>query len=118
MTVYQMRGMGLAELEGFRDALLALCVRLDVQGLETVDIVGTGGDQKDTFNISTLAAVVVAGAGYKVTKHGNYGASSAVGSSNVLQTLGYEFTNDGEVLRRQLEEANLCFCMRRCFIRR
>ncbi|MBK7872823.1 MAG: anthranilate phosphoribosyltransferase [Saprospiraceae bacterium] len=109
ITVFQMRGIGLAELEGFRDALLELCVPLDVRGQETVDIVGTGGDHKDTFNISTLAAVVVAGAGYKVTKHGNYGASSAVGSSNVLQTLGYQFTNDGDTLRRQLDEANLCF---------
>lgn len=109
ITVFQMRPIALAEVEGFRDALLELCVPLDVQGQETIDIVGTGGDYKDTFNISTLSAVVVAGAGYKVTKHGSYGSSSAVGSSNVLQTLGYEFTNDGDTLRRQLEEANLCF---------
>jgi anthranilate phosphoribosyltransferase len=109
VTVFQMRGIGLAELEGFREALLDLCVPLDVGGRETLDIVGTGGDGKDTFNISTLAAVVVAGAGYKVTKHGNYGASSAVGSSNVLETLGYRFTNEADVLRRQLDAANLCF---------
>lgn len=109
ITVYQMRPIALAELEGFRDALLELCVPLDVEGQETIDIVGTGGDYKDTFNISTLSAVVVAGAGYKVTKHGSYGSSSAVGSSNVLQTLGYEFTNDGDTLRRQLDAANLCF---------
>ncbi len=109
MTVYQMRPIALAELEGFRDALLELCVPFDVAGRETLDIVGTGGDYKDTFNISTLAAVVVAGAGYAVTKHGSYGSSSAVGSSNVLQTLGYEFTNDGDTLRRQLDAANLCF---------
>lgn len=109
ITVFQMRPIALAELEGFRDALLELCVPLDLQGQETIDIVGTGGDYKDTFNISTLSAVVVAGAGYKVTKHGSYGSSSAVGSSNVLQTLGYEFTNDGDTLRRQLDEANLCF---------
>ena len=109
ITVYQMRPIALAELEGFRDALLELCVPLDVQGQETIDVVGTGGDYKDTFNISTLSAVVVAGAGYKVTKHGSYGSSSAVGSSNVLQTLGYAFTNDGDTLRRQLDAANLCF---------
>jgi anthranilate phosphoribosyltransferase len=109
ITVYQMRPIALAELEGFRDALLELCVPLDVEGQETIDIVGTGGDYKDTFNISTLSAVVVAGAGYKVTKHGSYGSSSAVGSSNVLQSLGYAFTNDSDTLRRQLDESNLCF---------
>lgn len=109
ITVYQMRAISLAELEGFRDALLELCVPLDVNGRETIDIVGTGGDGKNTFNISTLSSIVVAGAGYKVTKHGSYGVSSAVGSSDVLQALGYQFTNDNDTLRRHLDAAKICF---------
>ena len=109
MTVYQMRDITLAELQGFRDALLELCVKIDLGGMPTLDIVGTGGDGKNTFNISTTSAVVIAGAGYKVTKHGSYGVSSAVGSSNVLIQLGYEFTNDETVLKRQLDKAGLCF---------
>ena len=108
-TVYRMRPISIPELQGFRDALLQLCVPFDLDGEETIDIVGTGGDGKNTFNISTLSAVVVAGAGYKVTKHGSYGVSSSVGSSNVLQALGYTFTNDTDQLRRQLDEANICF---------
>lgn len=109
MTVFQMRPVAIAELQGFRDALLELCVPFDVGGMDTIDIVGTGGDGKNTFNISTTSSVVVAGAGYKVTKHGSYGVSSSVGSSNVLQELGYTFTNDTEILRRQLDQANICF---------
>lgn len=108
-TVFNMRPITLSELQGFRDALLELCVPLDFNGAETLDIVGTGGDGKNTFNISTTSAVVLAGAGYKVTKHGSYGVSSSVGSSNVLMALGYEFTNDSDTLRRQLDEANMCF---------
>ncbi len=108
-TVYNMRHITLGELEGFRDALLELCVPLELNGMETIDIVGTGGDGKNTFNISTTAAFVIAGAGYKVAKHGSYGVSSAVGSSNVLEGLGYTFTNDGDVLRRQLDKAGICF---------
>ncbi|MCG8327977.1 MAG: anthranilate phosphoribosyltransferase [Chitinophagales bacterium] len=109
MTVYQMRPISIHELQGFRDALLELCVPFDLEGIESIDIVGTGGDKKNTFNISTLSSVVVAGAGYKVTKHGSYGVSSSVGSSNVLQALGYQFTNDKDELKRQLEKANICF---------
>ena len=109
LTVFQMRPIAIEELSGFRDALLELCRPVDLQGIETLDIVGTGGDGKNTFNISTLSSVVVAGAGYKVSKHGNYGVSSVCGSSNVLEHLGYEFTNDIDQLRKQLEEANLCF---------
>jgi anthranilate phosphoribosyltransferase len=109
ITVYQMRPVSIPELQGFRDALLELCVPLDLGGLETIDIVGTGGDNKNTFNISTLSSVVVAGAGYKVSKHGSYGVSSSVGSSNVLMALGYEFTNQADHLKRQLDEANICF---------
>ena len=108
-TVFNMRPVSIAELQGFRDALLALCVPFDLDGMETLDIVGTGGDGKNTFNISTISAFVIAGAGYKVSKHGSYGVSSAVGSSNVLMALGYEFTNDTDVLKRQLEECNICF---------
>ncbi|MCB0641727.1 MAG: anthranilate phosphoribosyltransferase [Phaeodactylibacter sp.] len=109
ITVYEMRAITLAELEGFRDALLELCVPISFEGQETIDIVGTGGDRKNTFNISTLSSVVVAGAGYKVTKHGSYGVSSAAGSSDVLIELGYQFTNDESVLRKQLDTANICF---------
>ncbi len=109
ITVYQMRTITLPELLGFSDALLELCVPLEGQDTEAIDIVGTGGDGKNTFNISTLAAVVVAGAGYKVVKHGNYGVSSAVGSSNVLEAMGYRFTSDTDLLRLQLDRAGLCF---------
>lgn len=109
ITVFNVRAIVREELEGFRDAMLELCKPLDLKGMETLDIVGTGGDGKNTFNISTTSAVVIAGAGYKVAKHGSYGVSSAVGSSNVLLALGYEFTNDADVLKRQLEKANLCF---------
>lgn len=109
ITVFQMRPVAIQELQGFRDALLELCIPLRLNGMEAIDIVGTGGDHKNTFNVSTISAVVVAGAGYKVAKHGSYGVSSAVGSSNVLMAMGYEFTSDEEKLRRQLEQANICF---------
>lgn len=109
MTVYLMRAISVEELEGFRDALLELCLKVDLGDLESIDIVGTGGDGKNTFNISTLSCFLVAGAGYKVTKHGNYGVSSACGSSNVLEHLGYTFTNDADQLQQQLDHSNLCF---------
>ena len=109
VTVYNMRPISLTELQGFRDALLELRVPIDLEGVESIDIVGTGGDGKNTFNISTTSAIVVAGAGYKVTKHGSYGVSSSVGSSNVLMALGYQFTNDEDTLKRQLDKANICF---------
>ncbi len=109
LTVFMMRPIALAELQGFRDALLALCVKIDLEGRHTIDIVGTGGDGKDTFNISTLSAFVVAGAGYPVTKHGSYASSSASGSSDVLLHLGYEFTNQRDKLLQQLDRANICF---------
>lgn len=109
VTVFNMRPIYLTELQGFRDALLELCVPVNFDGIETIDIVGTGGDGKNTFNISTLTCVVVAGAGYKVSKHGSYGVSSSVGSSDVLLELGYEFTNNTDILRSQLDAANICF---------
>lgn len=108
-TVFNMRPITRAELQGFRDALLDLCVPLPMEGRETLDMVGTGGDGKNTFNISTTSCVVVAGAGYPVTKHGSYGVSSAVGSSDVLIQLGYQFTSDADILRRQLDACNICF---------
>ena len=109
LTVFIMRGPTVEELSGFRDALLDLCVRVDFSAFETIDLCGTGGDGKQTFNISTLAAVVVAGAGVKVAKHGNYGVSSISGSSNVLEQMGYTFRNDESRLQRELAEAGICF---------
>lgn len=109
LTTYLMRPIAVEELTGFRDALLELAVKIDFGAIEAIDLCGTGGDGKDTFNISTLSAVVVAGAGYNVVKHGNYGVSSVSGSSNVLEHLGYKFTNDQDILKRQLENNNLCF---------
>lgn len=109
ISVYLMRNISLAELSGFREALLDLCVKVNIDGANTIDLCGTGGDGKNTFNISTLSSFIVAGAGYKVTKHGNYGVSSVCGSSNVLEHLGYRFTNDEDTLRRQLDSANICF---------
>lgn len=108
ITVYMMRSITVAELLGFREALLEMCLDANLSEYEPIDIVGTGGDGKDTFNISTLSCFVVAGAGIKVTKHGNYAVSSSCGSSNVVEYLGYKFTNDKNVLRTQLEEANFC----------
>jgi anthranilate phosphoribosyltransferase len=108
LTVYMMRSVGLEELEGFRDALLDLCLAVDVSDYNTIDLCGTGGDGKDTFNISTLASFVTAGAGVLVTKHGNYGVSSVSGSSNVMEHLGIRFSNDPDFLRRSLDEAGIC----------
>ena len=109
MTVYLMRSITIEELQGFRDALLELCLPADLEGYNTIDIVGTGGDGKNTFNISTLACFIVAGTGQKVAKHGNYGASSISGASNVMEQLGYTFSNDNGKLKKQIEEANICF---------
>ena len=94
LTVYMMRNVSLEELEGFRDALLELCLEMDFSEYNTIDLCGTGGDGKNTFNISTLASFVTAGAGIKVTKHGNYGVSSVSGSSNVMEALGIKFSNE------------------------
>lgn len=109
MTVYLMRSITIAELQGFREALLELCVPVDLGDYSTIDIVGTGGDGKNTFNISTLACFIVAGTGQKVAKHGNYGASSVSGASNVMETLGYKFKQDSDALKREIGEANICF---------
>lgn len=109
MTVYLMRSVTIAELQGFQDALLELCVPVVFPDQQVVDIVGTGGDGKNTFNISTLACFIVAGAGQKVAKHGNYGASSVSGASNVMEQLGYRFKPNNELLQKELEHANICF---------
>ena len=109
ITAYGMRNITVDELQGFRDAMLDLCLKIDLSNDELVDLCGTGGDGKDTFNISTLASFVVAGAGHKVAKHGNYGVSSGCGSSNVMEYLGYNFTNDESKLKRSLDEAGICF---------
>ncbi|MEO5946803.1 MAG: anthranilate phosphoribosyltransferase [Chitinophagaceae bacterium] len=109
MTVYLMRSITIEELQGFRDALLELCVKADLNEFETMDIVGTGGDGKNTFNISTLSCFIVAGAGQRVAKHGNYGASSISGSSNVMEQLGYTFKSDNDKLKKEIEEAGICF---------
>lgn len=109
ITVYLMRSITIDELLGFRDALLSLAVKVDLKEPRVMDIVGTGGDGKNTFNISTLACFIVAGTGKKVAKHGNYGASSISGSSNVMEQLGYRFTNNADRLRKELATANICF---------
>ena len=109
MTVYLMRSVTIEELQGFQDALLELCVRVDLNGFPVIDIVGTGGDGKNTFNISTLSCFIVAGTGQKVAKHGNYGASSISGASNVMEQLGYKFKNDPSRLKKEVDEANICF---------
>ena len=108
LTVYMMRSITIDEVQGFRDALLELCFPVQLEDDNTIDLCGTGGDGKDTFNISTLASFVTAGAGVKVTKHGNYGVSSACGSSNVLEYLGVKFSNDIDFLKQSLDKAGIC----------
>jgi anthranilate phosphoribosyltransferase len=108
LTVYMMRSISIEELSGFREALQELCVRIDLSDYNTIDLVGTGGDGKDTFNISTLASFITAGAGIKVTKHGNYGVSSITGSSNVMESLGVKFSNDADFLKKCVDQAGIC----------
>lgn len=109
MTVFMMRDITVEELSGFRDAMLELCIQVPSQEYNAIDLCGTGGDGKDTFNISTLSSFVTAGAGQIVAKHGNYGVSSVCGSSNVLEYLGIKFTNDQDTLKRSFEEAGIAF---------
>lgn len=108
LTVYMMRSISIEELSGFREALLELCIRIDLSAYNTIDLCGTGGDGKDTFNISTLASFVVAGAGIKVAKHGNYGVSSISGSSNVMEKLGVKFSNENAFLEKCIDQAGIC----------
>ncbi len=109
ITVYLMRSITVDELAGFRDALLNLCHKVDLSGFDTIDVCGTGGDGKDTFNISTLTTFVLAGAGACVAKHGNYGVSSGCGSSNILEYFGYKFSADADKLKREMEKTRVCF---------
>lgn len=109
MTVFLMRSVRVEELTGFREAMLELCIPVDIPEYDAIDLCGTGGDGKDTFNISTLASFIVAGAGQHVAKHGNIGVSSICGSSNLLAHFGYEFTNDLDKIRKSLDEAKICF---------
>ncbi len=108
VTVYMMRSITIEELEGFRDALLELCLAVDLSEYDPIDLCGTGGDGKDTFNISTLASFVTAGAGVKVTKHGNYGVSSKCGSSNVMEFLGIKFSSEKDFLEKSIDKAGIC----------
>ena len=109
LTSYQMRNITSQELAGFREAMIDLAIGIDFHDIDTIDIVGTGGDGKNTFNISTLSSFLVAGAGYKVAKHGNKGVSSPCGSSNVLEHLGYNFSKDYDKLRSDIDLGNFCF---------
>jgi anthranilate phosphoribosyltransferase len=108
LTVFMMRSITIDELSGFREALLELCIRVDLSAYNTIDLCGTGGDGKDTFNISTLASFVAAGAGIKVAKHGNYGVSSISGSSNVMEKMGIKFSNDPSFLEKCIDQAGIC----------
>lgn len=108
LTVFMMRSITIDELSGFREALLDLCIRVDLSAYNTIDLCGTGGDGKDTFNISTLASFVSAGAGIKVAKHGNYGVSSISGSSNVMEKMGIKFSNDPSFLEKCIDKAGIC----------
>ncbi|MCU0443793.1 MAG: anthranilate phosphoribosyltransferase [Microscillaceae bacterium] len=109
MTVYLMRSITVEELSGFRDAMLDLCVPVAIAEYNAIDVCGTGGDGKDTFNISTLASFVVAASGVNVAKHGNHGVSSISGSSTVLESFGVKFTNDIAKLKQALDTAGICF---------
>lgn len=109
ITVFLMRNITVDELAGFRDAMLELCVKVPGEDYDAIDLCGTGGDGKDTFNISTLASFVTSGAGQIVAKHGNYGVSSVCGSSNVLEFFGCRFTNDQGILKKSFEEAGIAF---------
>lgn len=109
ISVYLMRSITVEELSGFRDALLNQCVKIDLSDFKAIDVCGTGGDGKDTFNVSTLSTFVLAGAGINVAKHGNYGVTSSCGSSNVMEYFGYKFSNDAVKLKREIHKTGVCF---------
>lgn len=109
ITVYLMRSITIDELQGFKDALMELCLPVNLDGYQLLDIVGTGGDGKNTFNISTLSSFIVAGTGTKIAKHGNYAASSVSGSSNLMEQLGYRFKSSEDELKAELDKAGICF---------
>ena len=108
LTIFMMRNITLEELQGFKEALLELCIKIDLSDYNAIDLCGTGGDNKDTFNISTLSAFVTAGAKVNVSKHGNYGVSSSCGSSNVLEFLGIKFSNNKDFLKKSIEKSGIC----------
>ena len=109
ITVFLMRSISVDELSGFRDALLGMRIPVDLSEFHPIDIVGTGGDGKNTFNISTAACFTVAGAGYKVVKHGNYGATSVSGASNVIEQHGVRFSTDRDRLRRSIDQCGIAY---------
>ena len=109
LTIFMVRNITIEELNGFRKALIELSLKIDLKEFDPIDLCGTGGDEKDTFNISTLASFVTAGSGVKVAKHGNYGVSSSCGSSNVLEYLDLKFNNDSDKIRKAVDKANICF---------
>lgn len=109
ITVYLMRSITIDELTGFRDALLEMRVPVDLAEYNAIDIVGTGGDNKNTFNISTAACFTVAGAGYNVVKHGNYGSTSICGASNMMEHCGVKFTRDVNLMRRSLDRCGIAY---------
>lgn len=109
LMAMQMRGVTVDEMLGLRDGLLETGKYIDLEDYDTLDIVGTGGDGKNTFNISTCSAFVIAGAGYKVSKHGNGSSTSVSGASTVLQGHGVKFTDDVDTMRRSLDEAGICY---------
>ena len=109
ISVFIMRSIELDEIIGFRDTLLNMAIKADLSEFNPIDIVGTGGDGKNTFNISTCACFTVAGAGYKVAKHGNYGATSVSGSSNVLEYYGAKFTTDMDILKKSIDQSGFAY---------
>jgi anthranilate phosphoribosyltransferase len=109
LTVYQMRKITPKEMLGFRDAMLGLASSVDMSDFYTIDLCGTGGDCKNTFNISTLSSFILAGAGAKVVKHGNYGLSSPCGSSNIFEYFGYQFSTDSDKLRKEIDQCGICY---------
>ena len=108
LTIFMIRNISVEEIDGFREALIELCIKVDLSEFDIIDMCGTGGDNKNTFNISTISSFIVAGAGIKVAKHGNYGVSSKCGSSNVLEFLGLNFTNDINLLKKAIDKAGIC----------
>lgn len=109
VSVFIMRSIELNEIIGFRDALLDMAIEADLSEFDPIDIVGTGGDGKNTFNISTASCFAVAGAGYKVAKHGNYGATSVSGASNVLEHYGAKFTTDMDVVKKAIDQSGFAY---------
>ena len=109
ITAIQFRGVSIDEINGFRIALLERAIQPELDTTDSIDVCGTGGDGKETFNISTTTALVLAAMGHKVIKHGNYGVSSGCGSSNVLESLGFSFSNDQKTLQSHFKAKNICF---------